>query len=121
MVDNKDGLVRGRSDLPSTSEEFNRVRRADAAWDVQSEMEVEQFFFGQSLEFGASFGQRLFPSLIRCQPGRAVSVILVVVFNFVFEELIGVIVVTHFLVRKQGDQALLERAKETLDLAFGLR
>jgi len=83
-------------------------------------MEVEQFFFGHRLELGSSFGHRSFPSLLGCEACRAVSVVLVVVFNFVLEELIGVLVVAYFLIRKQSDQTLLERAKEPLDLAFGL-
>ena len=73
------------------------------------------------MQFGAAFLQSFFPRLIGCQPSRGVAVILVVVFDFFFKEFVGLVVMAHLLVGEEGDESLLESAKEPFDLPFGLR
>ena len=46
--------------------------------------------------------------------------VLVVILYFLLQQLIGVVVVAHFLVGEERDQAFLECAKEPFDFAFGL-
>ena len=48
------------------------------------------------------------------------TVILVMVCQFLFEQLIGLIVVRYLFVSKEGYESFLKSAKEPLDLAFGV-
>lgn len=120
-MDEKDVFVEGWSNVPGLAEELDRAGRTDSAGNVEGKMQIEEFFIGSRSEFRAFLAEGFVPGLIRGQAGGSVFVGLIVASDFSGQKLIGVVVVLDLLISKEGDQALLESAKEPFDFAFGLR
>lgn len=120
MVNDQDGFVAGGGDFPGSSKKFQGVGRTNAARNVQGEVEVEQFFIRNRLQFGASFGHGVLPGLVGSESSGGVAMMLVVIFDFFLKQVIGVLVVAYFFISEERDQALLQCAEESLDFTFGL-
>lgn len=109
-----------RCDFPSAPKELDGAGGTDAPGNVQREMQIEQFFLGRSLQFGASLAQRFLPGVIGRRVNRGVAMVFIVILDLLLQKLIGTVVVGDFFVGKERDQAFLERAEEPFDFAFGL-
>lgn len=121
VMNEQDAFLLGGADVPGFSEELDGAGGADAAREVQSEMQIEECWDGHRFEFGSFFFECFVPGLVGRQARGAVEMGLVIVGDFGFQQLVGVVVVLDFLVGKERDDALLKRAEKTFDFAFGLR
>ena len=78
-MNEQDAFLLGGADVPGFSEELDGAGGADAAREVQSEMQIEECWDGHRFEFGAFFFQRFVPGLVGRQAGGAMKMRLVVV------------------------------------------
>ena len=85
VVDEQNPFLLGGTDVPGFAQELNRAGGADAARDVQGEMQVEEFWDGRRFKFGSFFFQCFVPGLVGRQAHGAVEVGLVVVGDFSFK------------------------------------
>jgi len=120
-MNNEDVLELSGADAPSASEKLDGGGGADFAREVESQVQIQQRFRRRGLELGAFFLERFIPGLAGNQAGGAMAVGGIVASNFLLQQLIGLWVVLDLFIGKEGDQALLQGAKEPLDFAFGLR
>ena len=121
MVDDEDRFVKRGSDFPGFAEELNGRCGTDLAGDMQREVKIQQSLWRNGAKSATVFLESFIPGFIGSQAGRTVAMGLIVVLDFILEELVGVIGVLDFIVGQQGDQTPLKGAKESFDFAFGLR
>ena len=105
--------------MPEPAQELDGGGRANASRDVQSKVRIEKLFFRFWQQLGASFGQCFFPSLVGRQPGAGVPMVLVVMVDLLLEQLVRLVVITHFFIGEKSDEPPLKCPKEPLDFAFG--
>ena len=92
----------------------------DAAFELAGQMEVKQGCGRTEMPDGALFCQGFLPSRIRAEAGGAANGG-VLALHLTVEHDLGGGRAAGFFIGQDGDQAFLQGAKATFDLAFGLR
>lgn len=120
MVDDGDGFALGGGDRVVAAEKVNGGVRADAALELEGEVEIEQGWIGRRGDADALLEQRFLPGLIGRHAGGAAAVGAVVVVDLLGEQEIRVLVAGDGLVGEHADEAFLEISESAFDLALGL-
>jgi hypothetical protein len=106
--------------VPALAKKVGLVVGVDAAFEVESQMEVKQGCGRTETHDGAPFCQGFLPSRIRAEDGGEANGGLLAL-HLAVEHDLGGGIAAGFFIGQDGDQAFLQGAKATFDLAFGLR
>ena len=120
MMDEGDAGPFGWGDVPAPAKKVDWVVRVDAAFQKQSQMQVQQRGRRTGTRGYALFRQSLLPGGIGAETGGAADGGILALNLPVEHDLCGGIV-ADFFVSQDGHQAFLQGAKAAFDLAFGLR
>ena len=106
--------------MPALAKKVDLVVGVDAAFEVESQMEVKQGCGRTETRDGALFCQGFLPSRIRAEAGGAANGG-VLALHLAVEHALGGGIAAGFFIGQDGDQAFLQGDKAAFDLAFGLR
>jgi hypothetical protein len=106
--------------MPASAKKIDLAVGVDAAFQMESQMKIQQSRRRTGARGGALFGESLFPGGIRAQAGGAADRGILALHLPVQNDLGGGIV-ADFFVGQDGNQAILQSAKTALYFAFGLR
>lgn len=120
MVDDRYGVARGRSDLPTAAEEVDLVVGVAAAAKMQGEVEVKEAGLRSGTHDIATLFQGLVPGIIWGEAGGTANGAILTL-KLVVEDNWGRVVTGDLLEGQQGEQAVLEGAEATFDFPFCLR
>ena len=106
--------------MPALAKKVDLVVGVNAAFQLESQMQVEQGCRRTGTCGGALFCQGFFPSRIGAEAGGAADGGILAL-NLPVEHALGGGIAADFFIGQEGDQTLLQGAKAAFDLAFGLR
>jgi len=115
-----DGGSFGGSDGPALTQKVDLMIGVDPAFQMESQMEVQQGGRWTGPRNGALVCQCLLPGRIRAEAGGAANGG-VLALNFPVEHVLCGGIVADFFIGQDGHQSFLQGAKTAFDLAFGLR
>jgi len=119
-MDERDARAVGWGDLPATSQKVDWVVGIDAAFQMECQMQIQEWGRWTGTRGGALFGAGLLPGSIGAEAGGAAAGS-VLALNLAVEHALGGSIGGDFFIGQNGHQAFLQGAKAAFDLAFGLR
>ena len=119
-MDQGDGGSFGGGDVPALAKKVDLVVGIDPAFEVESQMEVQQGGRRTGTRDRALFCHGFIPGGIGAEAGRATDGGILTL-NLSVEHDLGGGIAADFFIGEDGDQAFLQGAKAAFDLAFGLR
>ena len=120
VMDPGDGGSLGGSEVPALAEKTDWVVGLDAAFQMESQREIQQSRRRTGARGDAFLGAGFFPGGLGAETGGATDGGILTL-NLSVQSELGSGLVTDFFIGQDGCQAFLQGAKAAFDLAFGLR
>ena len=106
--------------MPALAKKVDLVVGVDAAFQMESQRQVQQGCRRTGTRGGAFLGEGIFPGCLGAEPGGAADGDVLALNLPVKHDLCGGIA-ADFFIGQDGHQAFLQGSKAAFDLAFGLR